>query len=262
MISLVIPVCWGYKPFADFLSSIVELPVIGEVILINNNKNITPDHHILSHHKVNHYVMEDNIFVNPAWNLGAKLAKHDIICIMNDDIAVDLRAFIEADKFVTKEVGLLSAGISYESYLLMLNKSDEIENLQKLLTSGDIKIKEFGPETDLCASGTLFFVHKDNWVDIPECFKIYWGDTWQLDAQKLLGRNNYFMNDLFFYTPWHVSSKIGVAGEYQQSKEYWDNENETNFRKHQVKFVLENNIPVPEHLTQFLEDYNESNSLV
>ena len=78
----------------------------------------------------------------------------------------------------------------------------------------------------MAARGSLFFLHKDNWIDIPNDLKIYWGDTWQYDMQVALGRKNYFINDCFYHTPWNVAAKIGVGSDYQQTDDFKKFENE------------------------------------
>ena len=52
MISVVVPTLWKYEPFLDFVSSLVQVGTIGEIIIINNNQSATPIHDVLSHPKV------------------------------------------------------------------------------------------------------------------------------------------------------------------------------------------------------------------
>jgi len=253
MISVIIPVCWGHKPFVNFLANLVELPVIGEVILFNNNKQLTPDHNVLSHNKIKHYIMHDNIYVNPAFNLGALVAKHDILCFLNDDVLVDLRVFLEADKFVTPDIGTLAIGINHDQFKAMQNQFDDQLNPRNILFSGDLSILKFGPGTNYAGAGTLFFIHKNNWIDIPKDFKINFGDTWVFDTQKITGKTNYHINNAFYYTPWHMASKIGVGTEYQQTEEYRKNENRQNLLAYECDFANVNGFELPNYLAEFLD---------
>ena len=239
MLSVIVPAAWGYDPFCDFLQYVVELSVVGEVILINNNIKQTPDHSVLHHQKVKHIKMEKNIFVNPAWNLGVSLATYDNVCILSDDVAVDLRAFYEADKFISKEMGILWIGVSWNLYFLHMRQFDRIdhEKMEKLILTGDVEIKGPSPGLDTCGGGCLFFIHKDNWVPIPEDLKIYWGDTWQQDMQGIYNRQNYSLQNCFFYTPYSGSSCTGISNEYQASEEYKINENYENFYNLKQKYI-------------------------
>jgi hypothetical protein len=250
MISIVVPVVWGFEPFCDFLSRVVQLPVVGEVILINNAVSRTPEHSVLSHPKIKMYNQEENIYVNPAWNLGVSIAENDIVCILNDDVLVDLRVFFEANDFVSKNVGVLSIGMPTD--IFKLHCGEPMENIvpRELITTGDIKITKPGEQefNGHAGSGSLFFIHKENWIDIPDDFKIYWGDTWQSDLQSALGRTNYFINNCFYYSPWNMAAKIGVGSDYQQTKEFWDKEVFEYFKSVKIKKYIELNIPIPESL--------------
>ena len=48
MISYIVPTMWKYEPFPDFISDIIEHPLIGEVIIIDNNFNERPNHSIFA----------------------------------------------------------------------------------------------------------------------------------------------------------------------------------------------------------------------
>ena len=224
MLSIVIPTVWGHEPFCRFLEHVVELPVVGEIILINNNVDKTPDHSVLSNHKVQMHNQKENIFVNPAWNLGVSLAKNNTVCILSDDVLVDLRIFFEADRFISKDIGLLSIGINHQLFRAQNNQFDDVDPANLILT-GDLKIRAStkGPHTT--GMGSLFFIHKDNWIDIPDSLKVYWGDTWQLNIQSGLGRINYYVNDCFYYSPWNMGVKSGASCEYQQTEEFKKFEN-------------------------------------
>ena len=239
MLSIVVPAAWGYDPFCNFLEHVVELPVVGEVIIINNNVERTPDHSVLNHPKIKHHKMEKNIFVNPAWNLGVTLAAYDKICFLSDDVAVDLRAFFEGDRFVSKETGVLWIGTSWNTYRLHMEQFDQIkpEKYKELIVKGDARIKKASELPDSCGSGSLFFIHKENWVPIPDQLKVYWGDTWQQDMQSHHRRYNYYLNDCFYYSPWSGASRIGVAAEYFASEEFRQNENFENFYKLKMQYI-------------------------
>lgn len=239
MLSVVVPAAWGYDPFCNFLEHVAELPVVGEIILINNNVAQTPDHPVLDHPKVKHHKMEKNIFVNPAWNLGVSLATFDKVCILSDDVSVDLRAFFEGDKFISKEKGILWIGIPWNVYRLHMEQFDQInfDNLKHLIIKGDATIKHASELPDTCGGGSLFFIHKDNWIPIPDELKIYWGDTWQQDMQGLYRRNNYFLNDCFYYSPWSGAARTGISAEYQASEEFKKNENFEYFYSLKQRYV-------------------------
>lgn len=238
MISVVVPAAWGFEPFCDFLSTVVELNVIGEVIIINNNVAKTPTHTVLNHEKIRMYNQEKNIFVNPAWNLGVSLAKYDKICVLSDDVLIDLRLFIEADRFITSKIGILGIGLKYDVFRLH-NQQFDMAKIENVIVTGNLKFKAFGETSEALGFGSLFFIHKDNWIEIPSEFKLYWGDTWIFELQTALGRLNYFINDCFYYSPWHMAVKTGVGAEYQQTIESQTYENREYFEGVKSKKIKE-----------------------
>ena len=91
MFSVIVPTMWKFKPFLDFVEDMVAHPLVGEVIIIDNNTPEKPQHRVLSHPKIKMYSFGINIFVNPAWNLGAEEAIFDRLCFLNDDLIFDLK---------------------------------------------------------------------------------------------------------------------------------------------------------------------------
>jgi glycosyltransferase involved in cell wall biosynthesis len=241
MISVITPTIWKYGPFLDFISALVQLHVIGEVIIIDNAPDKAPQHDVLNHPKVKHHRMEKNIFVNPAWNLGAELAQNDILCFLSDDVTVDLRAFLEAEKFVSKEIGILAIGTTLDTYLYQRKRYDEA-NLHNLTVDGNIKIKPWG-QAEISGAGSLYFIYKANWIPIPKEFKLFFGDDWQFDLQIGLGRQNYYLNDCFYYTPWSVSLQSAEENqelkEYFSCKEYTEYENRDYYNSFRNHYLLD-----------------------
>lgn len=252
MISIIVPVIWKFNPFCGFISRVVELPIVNEVILINNVVSNTPNHPVLSHPKVRLYNQEKNLFTNPSWNLGVSLAKSDTLCILNDDVLVDLRVFFEANDFISKEIGLLCNGLSQDIYKLHANENPDQVNMNNVTITGDVKIElprsnifdEITCSRMSVGSGCLMFIHKDNWIDIPSDLKQDWGDTWQFEMQNALGRQNYYIYDHFFYSPWKMGRKNGVESDYLQSQEFWEKENYENFKSLKMNKLKELNIPM------------------
>lgn len=187
MLSVVVPTMWRYSPFLDFLSNLVKLDVIGEVIIINNDIFATPAHKVLANKKITLVNCERNIYVNPAWNLGVKMSQFDKICIINDDVTVDLKLFYKMNEFISPDMG--TAGIVAGD-----------PNLgQPPFVNGSIDIVPWNGEF-MYGFGNMFFIHKSNWIDIPSQLKIYYGDNWVFDTQLFVNRkNNYMITNTFFH---------------------------------------------------------------
>ncbi len=209
MISVIVPTMWAYDPFLNFLENVLQLNCIGEVIIINNLVEDTPNHLALKHPKIKMHNMPQNIYVNPAWNLGAQLSNYDTLCFLSDDVLVDLRIFQEADKFVKKEIGVLGFGYHPAMFYLHAQRVINESELDSYIVTGDIKIKETNDNGSVhkTGNGALFFLHKQNYIPVPGEFLISGGDNWIYESQTILGRVNYFINDCFFYSPWGVTGK-------------------------------------------------------
>lgn len=193
MISVVVPTMWRFAPFLNFIEQLVQLSVIEEVIIVNNNIDQTPTHNVLSHSKVRLLSFQQNIFVNPAWNLGVNLSRSNKVCIINDDVIVDLKLFFAMDDFLSKDMGLVGLCPGRPEFS------------QPPITDGRIEfIPWVGQHT--FGFGSLYFVHKENWNTIPNGLDIYYGDNWAFDTQLRMGRSNWIITNCFYYSPWAAST--------------------------------------------------------
>lgn len=226
MISLVIPTMWRYKPFLNFLNTIVELNCIGEVILINNNIDHTPKHSVLDHPKLKIQNFPSNIFINPAWNLGAEVAIYENLCVMNDDVIVDLKVFIEADRFLTNRTE------NNERSMLLIVPGDgppKIRIQQIPVTDGTIDIIPFDQSfthPDLTYGwGTLFFMPTSQWIRIPNTMRVFYGDNWVFESQVYLSDTiPYCITNCFYFSPYNVTWKGDntLEGVIAEDKIEWD----------------------------------------
>ena len=89
--SVVIPTLWKSPRIYNLLESLQKTPHVGEIILIDNAPEHTPDLPKLEKLKI--LSKGVNIFVNPAWNLGVSEATFPNIALCNDDIEFDTRLF-------------------------------------------------------------------------------------------------------------------------------------------------------------------------
>jgi hypothetical protein len=208
MFTVIIPTMWRYQPFYQFLEDMVQVPSVGQIIIIDNDPVNRPDLEILKHNgqsKIDIFTFNKNIYVNPAWNLGVKFAKFDRICLYGDDLIFDLKLFQRMLPHISSERGVY--GIC----------PGNVEMGQPPLTNGNIDIihapDPYHYRTNF-GFGMLMFLHKSNWIDIPEELKLYWGDNFVFDTQYYMMNQNYFIANLFHHTPFAVTtSKIAEHGE-------------------------------------------------
>ena len=174
----------------------------GEIIIINNNVDLTPKEDILSHKKIRLLAQDGNIFVNPAWNLGVKESKFNNITICNDDLTFAPDKYFGA---FPKEF-LESTGIT------VTNFGSPEEETVRIVKMSNWKDVPYG-------AGSLFSLHKSNYIEIPERLKIMWGDTF-LFLNLFKTKQMYSVNGLSgkqtFGTTWQSKSdpvKISIISQ-------------------------------------------------
>jgi hypothetical protein len=163
--TVVIPTIWKSEYTLELIKRYCESEYVGEIILINNRIKDTPN--IQSHSKLKIVNMEENIFVNPAWNYGVSTAANDYITISNDDILFNVDEYYELLNQVISQQPLENLGhigSHSENYIVSENKEPVLE--------------EYNNKTNTGGWGCLFSFHKKNWKPIPEQLKIWYGDNW------------------------------------------------------------------------------------
>ncbi len=192
MFSVIVPTMWKVNHiFLPFLKVLYDHPLVGEVLLFNNNPNETPDYP--KHEKLREFNYGKNMFVNPCWNEGAEKSKYDLLCFLNDDVIFDMNALEKLSNVLTPDVGVygLNPGV--------------VEFNQKPVTEKKILFEEWtGQHT--YGFGCLFFMHKKSWKPIPDGLNIYFGDDYIFNYQLHKGKKNYIISDMMHYTPFAATT--------------------------------------------------------
>lgn len=158
MFSVVIPTMWRSMRLLGMLHRLYESDHVDEIIIIDNHKDLRFSFH---NKKVKLLEQSENIFVNPAWNLGVKESRNDNICILNDDVTFNVGEVFNAASRVLSDHPTSCLGVhpvSYEGY------------------NDSVKVAEGSAVGQ--GWGCCIFLRKENWVDIPEQLKIWFGDNW------------------------------------------------------------------------------------
>ncbi len=193
MISVIIPTMWKYKPFIRFLADLTWVSSIGEIIIIDNNPSERPSTDLFLHPLINMITHGHNIYVNPAWNLGVEKSKHDKICLLNDDVIVDLKLFNRMETFLNPSVGLCG---------ICPGLAEEFGHAP--ITSGEIDLIrtpfQYNARTHF-GLGTLMFFHKDVYIPVIQGLDLYWGDNFIYDTLYYKMNNNYHITNCFYHSP-------------------------------------------------------------
>lgn len=156
--SVIIPTLWKSKRIHKLLWDLIKCDYVDEIILIDNAGKYFEYYEALD--KVKLVQVKENIYVNPAWNLGIKIAKNELVALVNDDINFDTTIFGVITKDILSEFGI----IGQSEFNYKANNSDE-----PILEKWTGKVRDWG-------WGCLIMFDKTNWIDIPDNIKIWYGD--------------------------------------------------------------------------------------
>jgi hypothetical protein len=159
--SIIIPTLWKSKRIHKLLSDLIKCEFVDEIILIDNAGKFFEYYEALD--KVKLVQVEENIYVNPAWNLGIELAKNECIALCNDDINFNPNIFGVIDESILTYVGIIGMGEG--------NYKDEIDKEK----GSYIDIWE--PGVNDWGWGCLILLKKSHWLPIPNEIKIWYGDN-------------------------------------------------------------------------------------
>lgn len=186
MFTVIIPTMWKPNTFEEQLNSLCCSDYIDEIILINNKKTAKPNFTILNHTKILIVNPPENMIVNPSWNIGVRLSKNNNICLLNDDLLFDINVF----SFMSNHKDKILCGLS------MYSQDQELN-----LTQATHRIHGFG---------CMMFIRKDKYEYIPNSIKLFYGDDYLFEINKIKGNQNYFINGCMNNQVWGVTSKDGV----------------------------------------------------
>jgi hypothetical protein len=147
------------------LNRIEKCREVGEIILIDNSSEFFNYYESLD--KVKLIQPPENLYVNPSWNLGVKLAKNDCIALLNDDINFSSTIFETINEDILKQAGII--GMGQGNY--------ELKDIQN-----EPYLQPWKPGINDGGWGCFIMLHKTYWVDIPDEIKIWYGDNFIKDV--------------------------------------------------------------------------------
>ena len=191
MISVIIPTLWKPLEIKLLLEKVNSSSYVGEIILINNDSSKTPEY-LVELKKIKVIDFGKNIYVNPAWNFAVKESKFDKLCLLSDDVLFDENVFELVNPRIDPSIGTIGPhGLSIS------------------------KIYAKSPFMEIVPSdkfwhgyGTLLFLHKQNYIEVPKKFQINFGDRWQYDYNAIQKRQNYFITQFVLKTTMGTTSKL------------------------------------------------------
>ena len=153
--SIIIPTLWKSNRTDKLLKDLEECEYVDEIIVIDNASIYETDRTI---GKIRMVSKGENIYVNPAWNLGIELAKNECIALCNDDINFNPNIFGVIDESILTYVGIIGMGEG--------NYKDKIDK-----EKGSY-IDMWEPGVNDWGWGCLILLKKSHWLPIPNEIKI------------------------------------------------------------------------------------------
>ena len=196
-VSAIIPTLWKAKEFTDHLVDVlIEDESVGEIIIIDN----APADFSYDNEKVVMLRQEENLYVNPSWNLGVEEADYDKFIIFNDDIIIPYNFVFELESMLTPDKGVI--GIDATSVIEV--DSFSIKNITFLDRKIDLKpLKKRGWGFGITLAG-----HRKSYYKIPENIRIWYGDDYLVQMNNEVGKVNYVIDDIPIFTKMSTTSDL------------------------------------------------------
>lgn len=197
MISVVIPTLQKDKKcLINLINTILLDDAAGEIILIDNSLKGFEGEDFCKDNRVRIITPDKNIYVNPAWNLGVKEAKYDIVALLNDDIALP-EGFLSFTKAqMTPDMGVI--GFQSDRFV------ETRDNIEFNPPKENLHLKKTNYMDKYW--GIAIFFYKEAYHPIPEDIKIVYGDCWIFYKALKAGRKNYKISGQTIYHLGSLSS--------------------------------------------------------
>ena len=196
-VSAIIPTLWKAKEFTDHLVDVlIEDESVGEIIIID----YAPSDFFYDNKKVVTLKQEENIYVNPSWNLGVEESDYDKFIIFNDDIIIPYNFVSQLENLLTPDKGII--GIDKPSVIKVADCSSEnITFLDREIALKSIVMRDWG-------FGIVIAGHKESYHKIPEKLRIWYGDDYLVQMNSKHFKTNYIVDDLPIFTMMSATSDL------------------------------------------------------
>ena len=196
-VSAIIPTLWKAKEFLDHLVDVlIEDESVGEIIIIDN----AHADFFYDNEKVFILRQEENLYVNPSWNLGIEESQYDKFIILNDDIIIPYNFIFQLQYLLTEDKGIV--GTDGKSII----KEDSFKDESVTFLDRKIALKPLNDRT--WGFGIVIAGHKKSYYKIPENIRIWYGDDYLVNMNIDAGKINYVIDDLPIFTKMSTTSDL------------------------------------------------------
>ena len=204
-VSAIIPTLWKAKEFLDHLVDVlIEDESVGEIIIIDN----APADFSYDNEKIFILRQEENLYVNPSWNLGIEESEGDKFIILNDDIIIPYNFISQLQYLLTEDKGVV--GIDRKSVI----KEDSFKDESVTFLDRKIALKPLNDRT--WGFGIVIAGHKKSYYKVPENIRIWYGDDYLVNMNIEAGKINYVIDDLPIFTKMSTTSDLEEFNEIKE----------------------------------------------
>ena len=204
-VSAIIPTLWKAKEFLDHLVDVlIEDESVGEIIIIDN----APADFSYDNEKIFILRQEENLYVNPSWNLGIEESEYDKFIILNDDIIIPYNFISQLQYLLTEDKGVV--GIDKKSVI----KEDSFKDESVTFLDRKIALNPLNDRT--WGFGIVIAGHKKSYYKVPENIRIWYGDDYLVNMNIDAGKINYVIDDLPIFTKMSTTSDLEEFNEIKE----------------------------------------------
>ena len=201
MFSVVIPTLQRAKELHELVEMCAAHPRVLEVLVINN----APEPLAWESPKVRVLQQAENIYVNPAWNLGAREARGRFLAIINDDVMFDPALFDKVSRVLRLPgVGMIGSG----------------RECFEVHAGASLRLRPVFERPH--AYGVVMFMRRSHYRPIPEQMRIFCGDDWLFQSQ---GAPNYRITGFRMRTDMSATSGAVPFNPVKNADVAWAHEN-------------------------------------
>ena len=204
-VSAIIPTLWKAKEFLDHLVDVlIEDKSVGEIIIIDNaHADFSYDNE-----KVVTLRQEENIYVNPSWNLGIEESEYDKFIILNDDIIIPYNFISQLEYLLTEDKGVV--GIDKKSVI----KEDSFKDESVTFLDRKIALKPLNDRT--WGFGIVIAGHKKSYYKVPENIRIWYGDDFLFNMNNHNYDHTYVIDNVPIFTKMSTTSDLEEFNEIKE----------------------------------------------
>lgn len=184
--SVIIPTLQKNTVILNLLvDSLIKDNFVDEILIIDNS--LKGGLHYNSS-KVKFLPVDNNLFVNPAWNCGMEHIKNDYFALLNDDLLLPDNFFAQVSNFIKKNPDCGLIGLESSTIINQNDNSFDMYPEPSMLFFKPIPNIHKGGNNYW---GSAIFGKKENYYKIPKDILIWCGDTYLLLQNNLHNKKCY-----------------------------------------------------------------------